>query len=325
MEPEFSEKRAAQYSDDVTKAPPWHGWVTADTVFSSLASGSFAVATILILFSPTDFGAVARACFIVAFAALITDVVCLILDLGDPLRFHHMLRTFNPKSPMSVGVWSMVVFSMFSFADFLGSLASIFGVGNFMQPMRIVAALGIIPALAVTSYKGVLMSTTAQPEWREMRWLGATLSTSAGTLGLAVALAASVAGQPSPQAISALRYSFAAVALISAVTMGIDLIGALSELEERVGEAATILWTAAAIGVGTILPALCVLFESGAASFEDLCAAALAFAGALAFRHLLIIRPHRRAGGFGGRDFISRSDRAPGPNDRSESSPESPR
>jgi len=325
MDSEFSVKLAALYSDDVTKAPPWHGWVTADTIFSSLASGSFAVATILVLFSPTVFGAVARACFIVAFAALMTDVVCLILDLGDPLRFHHMLRTFNPKSPMSVGVWAMVIFSLFSFADFLGSLAWFFGVGDFTQPVRIAAAIGILPALAVASYKGVLMSSTAQPEWREMRWLGATLSTSAGTLGLAVALAASVALQSSPPAISMLRHSFAAVALISALTMADDLIDALSELRERLGDTPAILWTAAAIGGGSIVPALGVLFESGAGSFKDLWAAILAFAGALAFRHLLIIRPHRRAGGSDGRDATSRKDRARGQCDRSESWPESPR
>ena len=36
----------------------------------------------------------------------------LVLDLGDPLRFHHMLRVFKPSSPMSLGTWSLTVYSL---------------------------------------------------------------------------------------------------------------------------------------------------------------------------------------------------------------------
>ena len=36
----------------------------------------------------------------------------LVLDLGDPLRFHHMLRVFKPSSPMSLGTWSLAAYSL---------------------------------------------------------------------------------------------------------------------------------------------------------------------------------------------------------------------
>ena len=36
----------------------------------------------------------------------------LVSDLGDPLRFHHMLRVFKPSSPMSLGTWSLTVYSL---------------------------------------------------------------------------------------------------------------------------------------------------------------------------------------------------------------------
>ena len=36
----------------------------------------------------------------------------LVLDLGDPLRFHHMLRVFKPSSPMSLGTWSLTAYSL---------------------------------------------------------------------------------------------------------------------------------------------------------------------------------------------------------------------
>ena len=35
----------------------------------------------------------------------------LIADLGDPKRFHHMLRVFKPGSPMSVGTWTLLTYS----------------------------------------------------------------------------------------------------------------------------------------------------------------------------------------------------------------------
>jgi hypothetical protein len=35
----------------------------------------------------------------------------LVLDLGDPLRFHHTLRMFKPSSPMSLGDLMLIGFS----------------------------------------------------------------------------------------------------------------------------------------------------------------------------------------------------------------------
>ncbi len=56
----------------------------------------------------------------------------LTLDLGRPLRFWHMLidsRTFGLNfkywSPMSVGVWVLMIFSFFAFVSFLEALASL--------------------------------------------------------------------------------------------------------------------------------------------------------------------------------------------------------
>ena len=43
---------------------------------------------------------------------LIVDLACLVLDLGDPLRFHHMLRVFKPSSPMSLGTWCLSAYSL---------------------------------------------------------------------------------------------------------------------------------------------------------------------------------------------------------------------
>ncbi|HXW83854.1 MAG TPA: hypothetical protein VEJ86_05585 [Candidatus Binataceae bacterium] len=160
----------------------------ADAWFSSLGSGTFATAALTILLRPGEFSPAARVAFLITFPVMVADTVCLIFDLGDPLRFHHMLRVFRPGSAMSMGVWAIVAFTLLAFLSFAGVL---FGLPD--TPLRVVAALGLIPALTVSSYKGVLFSTTAQPAWRRMRWLGAALSGSAGAMGAAVLAGIAVA------------------------------------------------------------------------------------------------------------------------------------
>src|SRR5205807_2532847 len=52
--------------------------------------------------------------------------------------------------------------------------------------------LGFLHALGATLYKGVLLSTTAQPGWKDARWLGGYLANSGLLLGSAELLALSV-------------------------------------------------------------------------------------------------------------------------------------
>ena len=142
----------------LTKAPPWHGWITADSFLLSLASGTFALAALFVLLRPGEMNAIARTAFFAVFPLMLADLVCLIADLGDPARFHHMLRVFNPSSPMSVGVWTIGLFAFIAFLAFLASILNLpIGV------MQMIAIIGLIPALIVAAYKGVLFSTTAQP------------------------------------------------------------------------------------------------------------------------------------------------------------------
>ena len=53
------------------------------------------------------------------------------------------------------------------------------------MPRLILGGIGIAPALFIGGYKGVLFSATAQADWKDSRWLGAELATSAGLLGVA--------------------------------------------------------------------------------------------------------------------------------------------
>src|ERR1700730_14979361 len=174
-----------------TKAPAWHGLVAWDLLFNNLATGLFLVAAIGELAAPAVFTAVAKVAYPVALVLLLTDLLCLVLDLGDPLRFLHMLRVFKPSSPMSLGTWCLTIYSFPLTVAAALSLAPEGGTAiEWVRKLAVV--LGLLPALASAAYKGVLLSTNAQPGWRDARWLGGYLTNSALMLGCAELLALSV-------------------------------------------------------------------------------------------------------------------------------------
>jgi formate-dependent nitrite reductase membrane component NrfD len=77
---------------------------------------------------PQDEGA-ARTAFLVAFPTFAICPILLTLDLGQPIRFWHMLLdartglpTFKYWSPMSVGAWVLFVFGLFATLSFIEAL-----------------------------------------------------------------------------------------------------------------------------------------------------------------------------------------------------------
>src|SRR5262249_61633851 len=84
-----------------------------DVLLNERCTGLFLVGAVAELIAPATFTAVATWAYPIALALLLADLACLVLDLGDPLRFHHMLRVFKPSSPMSLGTWRLTVYSLF--------------------------------------------------------------------------------------------------------------------------------------------------------------------------------------------------------------------
>jgi formate-dependent nitrite reductase membrane component NrfD len=88
----------------------------------------------------------------------------LISDLGRPARFLNMLRVFKIQSPMSVGAWTLAVFS----AAAVASLAA-HEVGDAPEWVALAGALAAILAaltgLVLATYTGVLLGVTAIPVW----------------------------------------------------------------------------------------------------------------------------------------------------------------
>src|SRR6516164_3331746 len=95
-----------------TRVPPWHGLVAWDMFFNGLTTGLFLTAAISELMVSATFAPLAQVAYPLALALLLIDLGCLVGDLGDPLRFHHMLRVVKLGSPMSVGTWSLTIYSL---------------------------------------------------------------------------------------------------------------------------------------------------------------------------------------------------------------------
>ncbi len=272
-------------ASDVVKAPPWHGWVTADLFLNSLSTGTFAVAALCDILASAACRPVARVGFLAAFPLALADLFCLVIDLGDPLRFHHMLRVFKPRSPMSLGVWSTGVFAISSFATWL---LEILDLPSLAPARTAVAAFGLLTALAAGSYKGVLLSTTAQPGWKDARWLGAALGVSSGALGAAFLLGAAAISGAAP-ALGGLRVVLAVLLVLdlaATVAVARELRAALATRISRTG---LIVCHAISLGLGLVLPLALLLLSSSADA--ALAASSLTLLGALAFRHQLVMIP----------------------------------
>jgi len=184
-------------------APEWQWWILGYFFFGGIAGGSYALGTLLrFAGDPRDEGA-ARIAFIASFLALIPCPVFLTLDLGQPLRFWHMLVdtseggvAFKPWSPMSLGSWALLLFGLFSFVSFLAAVADV-GWFRAASPIaRILrggaglvwSAVGTVFGLFICAYTGVLLAVSNQPVWSDGGWalggmfLASALSGSAALL-----------------------------------------------------------------------------------------------------------------------------------------------
>ncbi len=276
------------YTDQpVTKAPAWHGLVAWDMLFNNLTTGLFLAAALGELTAPEIFKHMAKAAYPLAMALLILDLSCLVLDLGDPLRFHHMLRVFKPTSPMSLGTWCLTVYSLpLTLATVLTLLPA--GWPAMEWARRVVVVLGILPALGSAVYKGVLLSTSAQPGWRDARWLGGYLASAALMLGCAEMLALSVFMEQS-RATSVLRPALALVLVLNAVPLFLVIAELWPTLFRSYTRRRLELLAALWIGGGMLVPLGLLL---GSSPLPLLGAVLLLLLGSLAMRFVIVRLPH---------------------------------
>jgi formate-dependent nitrite reductase membrane component NrfD len=144
------------------------------------------IASIASLFGSKEDRVIARTGYYLSLLALLPCPPLLIKDLGRPERFLNMMRIFKVKSPMSMGVWGLLSFSLFSATTATiqaardGLLGDWWG-SRFLAglPQKLLTVLGTPFGVFLGGYTGVLLTTTSVPLWSRSKLLGAIFVSSA--------------------------------------------------------------------------------------------------------------------------------------------------
>jgi polysulfide reductase chain C len=171
--------------------PHWTWYILAYFFLAGLAGGSYFIAVFLRHWGTPADEPVARLGFYAALPPILIAPILLTLDLNKPLRFWHMLvnttpddfsLNFNSGTPMSVGVWGLLVASVFALVSFLDTLVRD-GKLRHSFARRLSTMLdggagkvwdiaGAAVLLFVAGYTGVLLAVSNQPIWSDTWALG---------------------------------------------------------------------------------------------------------------------------------------------------------
>ena len=184
-------------------APPQFGWFIILYFFiGGIAGGALMLAGLLRLFGRSEDRPYVRIASLLALAGAAISGVLLTVDLSSPLRFWHMviqnhtgLPMFKWWSPISVGVWILLAFSLFAFVATLESFVDsgrprLRALGFIARPPFVAmgAAAGIVSGLGLAGYTGVLLAVTNRPIWADSSWLGMVFLFSAVSTSMAAVL-----------------------------------------------------------------------------------------------------------------------------------------
>jgi formate-dependent nitrite reductase membrane component NrfD len=157
------------YGQPIVKPPVWT-WQIGLYLFVGGTAGMSGVIALASLLAgqPLD---VVRAALGVALAGALLSAPLLISDLGRPARFLNMLRVFKWRSAMSMGVWTLSLFSGLAGSAFVLVAAWDALMQWGIPPTALDAvALTLVAGTALSgavlaTYTGVLLGATAVPVW----------------------------------------------------------------------------------------------------------------------------------------------------------------
>jgi formate-dependent nitrite reductase membrane component NrfD len=193
----------------IANPPHWGLYVVLYFFLGGLAGGCYFVSSLLALLGdPRDRPAI-RLGYLIAFPLVVICGIVLIIDLGMPLRFWHMLiesqhvpkLMFKGWSPISVGSWVLLAFGFFAFVSFVGVLVES---GRIRKPLLVRlderareaprplavlwGVLGAFFGFFLAGYTGVLVTASGEAVWHNAQLLGALFLTSAASTSYALLL-----------------------------------------------------------------------------------------------------------------------------------------
>jgi formate-dependent nitrite reductase membrane component NrfD len=265
------------------KSADWPLLIDLYFFLGGLAAGAFLIATAAHLMGGGKSRSVVRVGYYLALLAVIPGPLFLVIDLGVPSRFLHMLLVpkpdaaigmgavaigpihVKPFSPMNIGAWGLMGFSLCAFLAALAVFVEDTGrVRQRLDRFRItVGMIGGFFAFFLAAYPGVLLGATARPLWQNGHVLGLLFLAVGATSGAAaIILVLVVAGREAGVALPALRRMMIPTLALQVATLALFLIAvALSGAEGAVqalrvlvaGPYGVVFWFGAVV-VGSLIP-----------------------------------------------------------------------
>jgi protein NrfD len=189
--------------DPYVANPDWGQYIIWYFFLGGIAAGSYAVATMVGLFGDEEDRRAVRVADYLAFPIVNLCGLLLVVDLGRPERFWHMMiqsETYRPMfkwwSPMSAGSMGLSVFGAFSFVSFVTVLAEDrrLGLGRWHDLAmkfrrgtigKLFSVGGALAGFFLGAYTGTLLTATNQPIWAQTTWLSPLFLASAASTGVA--------------------------------------------------------------------------------------------------------------------------------------------
>jgi protein NrfD len=175
--------------------PNWSWWIVLYFFVGGMTGGIYFASAWLDLFGDVTDRAVMRIGHLLALPLIILSALFLIVDLGQPLRFWHMifesenfpLPILKPYSPMSFGSAVLGLFGLIAFLSFLDAL---FGRNGWLHAAgnpigKIISVLGALAGLSLAGYTGVLLNVNNVPVWNDSPWISAVFLFSGISTGIA--------------------------------------------------------------------------------------------------------------------------------------------
>jgi formate-dependent nitrite reductase membrane component NrfD len=305
------------------KSADWPLLIDLYFFLGGVAGGAFVLATVAALVDERRYRDLIRVGYYVALLAIIPAPIILIVDLGLPSRFLHMMMVPGPRSidigasaitlgpfqlkpfsPMNVGAWALLVFGACAF------LAALFTFqedrrGRRSGPLRmIVGLIGSVFGFFIAAYPGVLLGATARPLFISAHWLGALfLIVGASTGAAAIALVLSLLGNAHRDSLLRLMKITAFALILEVLGLALFLISVSSTgsagIARSLGPLLTgshsLLFWLGAVGIGLAVP---LALQFGAAArratpgFAAL-VAILVLVGGFVFKYVIIAAGQR--------------------------------
>jgi formate-dependent nitrite reductase membrane component NrfD len=284
--------------------PHWYWWIIFYFFIGGIAGGAFLMAAIADFFGDRESQQVVRVGYLLALPLISLCGILLILDLGEPLRFWHMLvnvTTMQPAfkywSPMSYGSWILTGFGMCSALAFLLALGGVRGIrlpaGETIR--KVVGAVGSVFALLFVSYTGVLLNATNQRVWGDNTILGALFAVSGISTGIAaIILVLSLRRGHAHGVITRLERAdlFAVAVEIVLLLALVAILVAAGSAGALIGGGLGILFWGGVLVAGLLVPLVLYLRPRLLGGMTPLTAATLALIGGFILRAVVLFSAH---------------------------------